>query len=181
MTWSVCLRRSLRCLLFAAAVVSLNITSVLAQQLEVVDANGIKIGVVDSIQSFNPVIAFNLDGRWFSLTVLQSGFAANTQLGFETFDCSGTRFLINFGAVLGTSVMFSPVAIAPSGNTVFLPVSNSTSEPRTLNSTMSREGACSPLTQPVEAQVFPAQAIEDLNSRFTPPFTLQTTLQDAGP
>ncbi len=175
MTFIVWLRRTLQPLVIAAVVGSFSLVPVLAAQFKVVDANGIKIGDVDSITSLTPIVALNLDGRWFSLGVVENGFVSTAQLNFESVDCSGTPLLFDLGALVGTPLLFSPAAIAPPGDTVFLPVLNSASEPKTLGSVSSKDGTCTPLLKSVETQVFPAQAIEDLKSKFAAPFKLEET------
>jgi hypothetical protein len=156
---------------------SLGLAPALAQPLEIVDANGTKIGsnVIGADQEQRLRVAFNFDGRVFTLLVTQSDFLSDFTLLFQSPDCTGNQFVIDNSILSGTPSLVASVAVAPPGKTVYLPVLNSSSQSITVGSTLSSDGTCSPVT-PFEAPVFPAQGIADLSTQFMPPFRVQFVL-----
>jgi hypothetical protein len=171
-------RRAL--LLLALSVAgSVDFTPALAQRLEIVDANGTKVGIyVLNVQDQTPIVVFNApDGRVFTLQVTQSSFLADfAYLLFASPDCTGTPFLPDSGFFLPSGAveptLFPPVAVVPPGNTVHLPVPGSLSQEVAVGSILYADGTCEALEAFTEL-VFPAQAIGDLNTQFTPPFRVQ--------
>jgi hypothetical protein len=158
---------------------SVDLTPALAQLLEVVDANGTKVGLyVLSVQEQTPIVAFHApDGRVFTLQVTQNSFLADFDyLLFASPDCTGTPFLFDNGLFLPSGAvdptLFPPVAVVPPGHTVHLPGPGSLSQEVAVGSILYADGTCEAF-EPSTALVFPAQAIGDLNTQFTPPFRVQ--------
>jgi hypothetical protein len=149
---------------------SLGLVPALAQPLEIVDANGSKIGsdVIGADEAGFVRVAFNLDGRVFTLLVTQNDVVSDLRLIFASSDCTGNPFLLDTSPSLVT-----PTAVVPPGNTVYLPVLNSSSQSITVGSLMSSDGTCEAIPEPFELPVFPAQGIADLNTQFIPPFRVQ--------
>jgi hypothetical protein len=70
------------------------------QPVRIVDANGIQIGSdvisIDDAGGFAgqlPRVGFDLDGRVFTLWVIQTGFRSNIPLDYTSPDCSGPPFV----------------------------------------------------------------------------------------
>jgi hypothetical protein len=152
----------------------------LAQPLEVVDATGSKVGSdVISVQEQGPSVAFNLDGRVFALVVTQNGFDGSSLLLFASPDCfgTGTPFLLDnslfFPSGAVDPAILPPVAIAPPGSTVYLPVPGSPSQSLAVSTLLFADGTCRALPEPATVQAFPAQALGDLSTQFVPPFRVQ--------
>lgn len=150
--------------------------------LGVVDANGVLVGnVIGAATPVNPlqsvVIAYKRDKRTVVvLQVFRDHFEGNVPaLLFLSPNCTGTPFLPTADQV---QTLTSVVAIAPPGSTVYLAEPQATSQTITVGSELGRDGSC---TTPAEAAggstpqmtVVPAFPSVDLNTLFTPPFSLR--------
>ncbi len=146
-----------------------------AQVLRISDANGTKIGDTIGISAQGqPIIPFNLNGQLIPLVVTQDRFFGNTQLLFESVDCTGPRFLVDISVTPNAviPVLFPPVVVAPPGNTILVSGPNS-SQSITARSILSLDGTCQTLPQPFSTAAFLAQATIDLDTQFFPPFSMQ--------
>ena len=179
----------------------------LAQPLEVVDANGTKIGsdvigvsgtediviggfLVIDYRGQLPRVAFNLDGRVFALLVTQTGFFSDHNPGLQNLlvfaspDCSGPPFMEDISATVGLPLLLSPVAVAPPGQTVYLPVPGSSGQDLNVGSFQLEDGFCQPVPaeiQPFTVLAVPAQGLLDLSTQFVPPFRVQLVPPSSGP
>jgi hypothetical protein len=180
---------------------SVSRTPVRAQPLEVVDANGTKIGsdVIGTadIAIFGidyrgqlPRVAFNLDGRVFTLLVTQTGFLSDQNVGLQNLpvfaspDCSGPPFVEDISATVGRPLLLSPVAVAPPGQTVYLPIPGSSSQELNVGSFLFEDGICEPIPaeiQPFAVLALPVQGLLDLSTQFVPPFRVQLVPPPSGP
>jgi hypothetical protein len=170
---------------------SVSRTPVRAQPLEVVDANGTKIGsdVIGVIGQL-PRVAFNLDGRVFALLVTQTGFFSDHNPGLQNLlvfaspDCSGPPFVEDISATVELPLLLSPVAVAPPGQTVYLPVPGSSGQNLNVGSVQFEGGFCPPVpaeSQPFTVLAVPAQGLLDLSTQFVPPFRVQLVPPSSGP
>lgn len=171
--------RSALLLLALSVAGSVGLTPALAQRLEIVDANGTRVGLyVLSVQEQTPIVVFTApDGRVFTLQVTPSSFLADfDSLRFASPDCTGTPFLPATGFFLPSGAveptLFPPVAVVPPGTTVHLPVPGSPSQEVAVGSNLYADGTCEAF-DPFPELVSPAQAIGDLHTQFTPPFRVQ--------
>jgi hypothetical protein len=160
---------------------SINLAPALAQSLEVVDTNGDKVGSSDvlGVQERGPIVAFDLDGRVFTLLVTQNSFEGASSLLFTSPNCftTGTPFLPDTSLVFPSGAaepaLLPAVAVAPPGKTVYLPVPGSPSQSIAIGSVLLSDGTCQAPSQPTTVPAFPAQAVRDLSTQFTPPFQVQ--------
>lgn len=116
---------------------------------------------------FAPTVLLEVDGRLIAVHISQDNFFTNTILYFESNNCSGTPFL----PVGWENLPILVSAIGPPGHTAYLAVRGSQPRVVTTRSELFR-GLCrfSGSTE----RVFPAEALIDLDTEFTPPFELRT-------
>ena len=138
---------------------------------KVVDANGKELGVATVIGTTAAVLVFNVGGQVFSLSVDGNRFFGGHTSFFEFPDttCSGTPLMQMF-----PNFLMTPVAIAPPGHTVYAPDPQAVPQTITVGSQLSSGSCFSPcfLSCPT-ASVVPAVALVDLDTQFTPPFTIK--------
>ena len=159
--------------LITLVVGGLGLGAVLAQpstenDLRIIDVNGTNVGKVISVAGVCPSVALLVGEQLVTLCVTQNGFLGNAFIFFEFPNCEGERFLPDT-----TGFLLPPVLVAPPGNTVYLPAAGSISQTIILQSFLTPEGLCQLIPQPLPVQAFPIEAVEDLNTRFTPPFSIQ--------
>lgn len=141
--------------------------------LTVFDGKGNRVGNVISLQSPGAVVAFKMGKHSFALRVFRSGFSGTAgSVLFESPDCSGTPFL-GFSADEGE--VLPAVAVARPGNTLY--VADPASFPRTIT-VQSRipdlpGSSCTREDPTVAIEAIPAVPLLDLDTRFTPPFSVR--------
>jgi hypothetical protein len=147
------------------------------QQLVVYDGRGKRVGIVSGggENPLRPLVPFQIDGVPFMLYVSRDGFSQD-EVVWQSADCTGTPYVW----VAGPGYTYKPsstpaVAVGPPGNTVYVesgsPVTmtfHSYSIGAPGDSPCSSYGALS-----VIHQAAPARALVDMNTFYTPPFTVR--------
>jgi len=148
-------------------------------RLVVVDANGKQVGTVVGARVTQVTIALRVNGRHVLLDVdaavntpdypdtalLVPPIRGASGLRFESWDCSGPPFLLQFADQL-----LDAGAVAPPGLTLYLPVVPGAAPTHIASSSYRDAGGCRTQEQPVSEADVPAVAIVDLLTLFTPPF-----------
>ena len=140
-----------------------------ANELTVFDADGVKVGRVFGDPEF-PTVVLEVDGRWFALQVRRSQAQSSFSLLFETADCASTPAYMD---PQGDRLVQMPALGLP-GTTVYLPDLTAPIQTVTVRSFRDFGEECrnfspTPLTLPL----VPAVAIIDLDTVFTPPFSVR--------
>ena len=163
---------------FASAQIAFAQTLTPLKNLEVVDATSRKVGdVIDLIQGQFPLVAYQLNGQVFAIVVAENSLGGNGPLLFQSANCLGTPFLPD-NSIQPTGIvipLLPSVAIAPPGNTLYLPTLNLRSQSITARSVQFAVGSCQVLPEPATGLAFRAQAMMNLDTLFTPPFRVQET------
>jgi len=178
---------------FVAVIGILFLVAALAQrphpieQLAVYDSDGRRVGPVaggeDAIGGFEPLVSFNVEGVPFMLFVFRDGLASNTNVVWESTDCSGEPFIsLEIGHSAPSSLPI--VAVAVPGSTVY--VENGTALTVTLRSlstgplnlpanTPPFPPTCFPVepNPVVKLRAVPARPLIDMSTNFKPPFTVR--------
>lgn len=130
----------------------------------IVDANGTVLGPVYG-DPFFPQVILTFSGRIFFVTVRPSGFLGSS-LGFTSLNCQGPPFIYEPSLIPGAALWLP-------GTTVYLADPTAPTQSLTILSSFNWEfqqcGNITPNIQPVK----PAVPIIDLNTVFTPPFSIQ--------
>ena len=135
------------------------------------DANDKKVGdVVDLSSLVYPVVIFRVDEHVFALRVTRSRFIGESPLWFASTDCSGPPLLeVNeeesFDLLLSNPVIGSP------GHTVYVPDLNAVVQSVLVKSFLRQVGQCLP--DNATKTVVSAIPIVDLDTQFTPPFSVR--------
>ena len=137
----------------------------------VVDANNRVIGradLGDVARGSDLNLLFQVGEQVFALEVQAAGWRRGeaSSLLFESTDCSGQPF------ISATMEILTPAFVSPPGNTVYLPIPGSAMQTINPRSERDRDGQCSPVSF-FEPSAFPAQAVINLDTLFTPPFRVQ--------
>lgn len=149
--------------------------------LVVYDAKGKLVGNVfsvaaptDPLQSV--VTALKVGKRaFFALQVFRDHFAGNVRaLFFESPDCSGSPFVITADQA---NALTPVVAVSRPGSTVYLADPRGIPHTITVGSELAADGTCTIPTDPdgapvTQSQAIPAIPVIDLNTVFTPPFSV---------
>ena len=138
------------------------------QNLSVWDSKGKIVGnVISSQYGGQALVAFRLSGRLFLLSADKTGFNETTQLFFASANCTGAAYTF---PILGTSSYLNTVygivggkAYEPSGPTTNV----------TINSSLDSGSSSCNFSTVFQTDMTPMQFVVDLNSIFTPPFTLR--------
>ena len=151
--------------------------------LAVFDAKGDMVGnVVGLATPVTPlqsvVVALKVGKRKtvFALQVFRDRFEGNVPtLLFESPTCSGTPLLISADQA---KTLTPVVAVASPGSTVYLADPEATPRTITVGSEQAADGTCTTPTGPdgapvTQANAVPALPVIDLNTRFTPPFSVR--------
>lgn len=155
--------------------------------LAVVDANDNKVGDVLGVD-FRPFgtsgvglvfIAFRVNQHAFVLGLTRESFfgsgtgisGESNSVAFESIDCSGTPYVRDTTTTDNTSVFPITQVVGP-GSTVYIQEPEANSQLPTLQSVLTTEGSCES-TFLTSTRVFPAVAVIDLNTLYTPPFILR--------
>lgn len=137
--------------------------------VRVFDANGKQVGNTVGVEKTRVTVALTAGGYVFVLRAFQDHFEFEGPgtIFFESLDCSGTLFI----SAQGDPTVLQLVALAPPGNTVYVPSPGAAPRSITANSALYVSGCTTQLPggQTVDG-AFPAVALMDLNSQFTPPF-----------
>lgn len=156
------------------------------KQLKVFDATGKKVGDVLSMKEYSagypngssPIVALKFGGHVFTVEVLRHQLSGNLSdlLYFQSQDCTGTPYLRGY---LGAPALFGDQAdvllaahVSAPGKTVYLPVPGSISQSRSVQSSWWRDGVCQ-LGGDAGLLSVPAFPLIDLNTVFTPPFSVR--------
>jgi len=107
----------------------------------------------------------------FVILACRNGFTTSNYLFYEASDCTGQPF---FG-VAESGTVNTPVAVAAvdnrgSGSLLYVPYPNGPTEDREMRSLLDGP-TCTGIQRSV--LVVPALAVTDLQTRFTPPFTVR--------
>lgn len=161
------------CIAIGHAVWAQPITSV--KNLEVIDAQGRKVGDVIDIVDQLPLVVYRFNDQFITIAAAENGLIGNTILLYSSNDCSGPPFLpdssAQFFGVL--TPLLPPVAVAPPGSTVYLSTPGASSQMIAAGSGQAEVGDCQVLPEQQTVPVFEAQPVLDLDTLFTSPFRLQ--------
>jgi hypothetical protein len=137
-------------------------------QLGVIDVNDKQVGVADLSGDNRIQVVFQVDNLIFALGVRPDGFQGQSELLFETTDCSGTAWISRPDPIADPPYSPLPnVAVGSPGNTVYIPNPTATSQPITVQSIVSEDGCYSTSGSANAVQTQPAI---NLFTVFTPPF-----------
>jgi len=170
---------ALASLLFSAPVFGQRPTLKPVQQVTVVDSNGKIVGhsfggvglhfLVGAHPSFEPTVLLQVAQRVVAVNVTKDRFYAG-QVLFELENCQGARW---FPPNDRTSESLLPyVVVGPPGNTIYLPQINALPQRMTFGSVLSFGNECSSF--PFSAPGIPGDALINLDTVFTPPFSVRT-------
>jgi hypothetical protein len=147
--------------------------------LTVVDAHGTKVGSVISLLLLNPalgnvtaLVAFAVGQQPLVLLVGPRGFVSTGGPFFNSKNCSGPP-LVSSGVVLNSIV--EPPAIGVPGHTVYLSEPGAMAQDfATFDGTqLALDGTCQPVHFDSNISLLPARAVVDLDTLFTPPFSVR--------
>lgn len=157
----------------------------LEQRLEVVDANGLKIGNVEGLMGVQGGVwvVFRADGRLVPIWVQVEKFRGFAGLGgdrvrFESLDCSGPP-MINTALGNDQPVPFPLTAVtAPAagvpGRTIYVEVLDGIGQDLPMQSFLWQDGVCTTEVSPSMMHVFPTITIDSIDlDLFVPPFRVQ--------
>lgn len=155
-------------------------SAALESGLTVVDSTGTTLGRVVGTPSFWGVsvsVPFRIEGQLFVLNVAINDYFGNEdddEVLFESADCSGQPFLDD-PEDFGTDPLpiLPVVAVNAPGNTVYLQVRGSAAETRLIQSGLHENGNCYTDPDPFERRVVPALTVVDMDTLFTPPFSVR--------
>ena len=136
---------------------------------KVVDANGKELGIAIP-RGDSATLVFNVGGQVFSVYVQRDGFQQSAaMLLFESPDttCSGTPLIR-----VGPAVLLTEGVIGPPGSTIYAPDPQAVPQTITVGSFLFL--GCDTFGTPFNpGPVVPAVALVDLDTQFTPPFTIK--------
>ena len=141
------------------------------RSLVVVDASGKTVGGVIAADKTEVTVAFQIGEQFVLIPLKNDGFVIGT-LNYQTSDCSGTAFLDS----PSTGAPFPNSAVAPPGKTLYLPDPNAAPETVVVKSiffTFESFIGCDTEGGGQVSLEIPAKAVVDLNTLFTPPFTVR--------
>jgi hypothetical protein len=182
------MQKSLLTLVIAVILVLVSLTATSAAQpvlkslssLTVVDAHGVKVGELFGISANgNGLVAFEVDQQPLLLSLNANGFVF-TSIFFLSGDCTGASYLrtsLNPATILN---LFPLVAVSATGRVLYLPtgaapLQDTSEDPGFMGSKFIATGACVPPTRIDEEQAWyiPVIPVIDLNTLFTPPFSVR--------
>ena len=145
--------------------------------VEVVDAHGSIVGKVVGISRGEESIllahvAVSINQQVFVLSARRDrlhGPDAHATVHFESNDCSGTPYLND--SLFNPLSLIPYVAVTAPGST--LSVAQGTVQTIAAMSSISVGGACNSFSTPSVMQAVPGTVLVDLDTLFTPPFTLR--------
>jgi len=118
-------------------------------------------------------VAFKLAASLFALRIRKDQLAGYTPLLFESEDCSGTPYI---ATQYLSAHLFPPVAIGPPGSTAYVPDTQSSPQAIMAKSAFGvhpdHPDLCINI-QDASLEAIPALPITDLNTVFTPPFSVK--------
>ena len=135
--------------------------------LIVVDANGVEMGTaLDTI----PTVVFQIEGR-FAVVRVQTQRLTGGTIFFDAPDCTGNRY------VALSRLPVEGGAVGPPGTTLYLADLTASSRPATIIKSDLQGGThCFNQQQPVDT-LLPAVAVIDLDTVFTPPFSVKAPVE----
>lgn len=141
--------------------------------LSVFDANNKRVGVAN-LEGVNVQVTFKMSGQLFAVGVVQDRFKGNggAVLNFQAADCSGTPLMAPNGSDDAGGAWLLPLSVvAPPGSTVYIADPHAASQSMTVGSYFDERQGCQAFASTRPALV-PALPVIDLDTRFTPPFSL---------
>lgn len=156
------------------------------RELSVVDSKGKTVGItqggifIHNVEAFAPtiemrtIIILDVDGRLIQVAVNRDQFYGGQVIWFESTNCQGAPWLPAGGFNLEGPSLLPEVAVAPPGQTIYVAKPGAASQSITINSILDPGTRCRNYTAQVQA--FPTEALVDLLSVFTPPFTLRGSI-----
>ena len=138
------------------------------------DANDKKVGAVVDVAGLTiPVVIFRANEHVFALEAIRNRLLGRQGLLFSSTDCSGAPlFDFEAGGVQGFDVSLLPTtAIGPPGSTVYIPDPNAVAQSVLTQSFLDQVGEC--IADGFMRTVVPALPIVDLDTQFTPPFSVK--------
>jgi hypothetical protein len=137
--------------------------------LMVVDADGVQVGRVLSVETsevLDILVAFEFDHQPFVLRVFSHRLGGTeSRLYFQSSNCSGVPLVAWHGSLV------LPSAVVPPGNTLYLTEPGAIAERVVGGYVLDGNGGCGPTSDEVFA--LPARVIIDLDTLFTPPFSIR--------
>jgi len=142
--------------------------------LIVVDANGAEVGAAFD-NPIVPTVLIHVGQRLIPLFVAKDSFLATAQLVFQSLDCTGPPFMRAPNGPSSIRGLVDSAAIGPPGATAYQPDLNVPSQAIIYKSLFSGgvplPAPCSQVAEGETILAFPAVAIIDLSTQFTPPFS----------
>jgi len=141
-------------------------------RLVVFDAKGVTLGAV-FFDVNQPEVVLEINGRLLSIRADRNRLFAEGALLFESSDCTGSPLTDP-----ATDFVLPFAAIAPPGTTVYLPQQGATPQPITANSAFNSAPTfgCEQISPPATFLLVSAVAVIDLDTLFTPPFSVRPAL-----
>jgi hypothetical protein len=146
--------------------------------LTVVDAHGVKVGDLFSGDTINGFLAFEVDQQPFVLRVSPQGLAgAFTTVVFNSNNCSGPPLIFRRDETTfpAAFLLYPANAIDGPGRTLYL--EDPAADPFVLQtfsgSQLDVDGTCRPASTTDPSVFVPVQPIIDLDTLFTPPFSVR--------
>jgi hypothetical protein len=142
-----------------------------AATLKVVDADDKEIGPIFStfLVPIIPVIAFHVDERVVPLIVVsRNNFFGFLPLLYQSANCTGQAFLPD-----NPEVLFPVAAIAPPGQTVYVPDQTVAPQALTIRSAKNADGSCGTPPNDFPNELVPAVRTVNLNRLFKRPYSVR--------
>jgi hypothetical protein len=136
------------------------------KNLEVIDAQGQKVGDVIDIVDQLPIVVYRFNDQFFTISVTDNALGGNSILLYGSNDCSGPPLLLdNSAQFLGLVTPLIPsFAIAPPGRTVYLPKAGASSQMIALSSWQAEVGDCQVFPEQQTGPAFEAQPMLNLDN-----------------
>jgi hypothetical protein len=136
----------------------------------VVDAHGTKVGKLLTVSPNGGILAFEVDRQPFLLDLFQQNLSGTSAVWYDSSDCSGPPLLAT-----SLNPLFPSSGVSAPGHTLYLPEPDA--EPVTINpfsgSQVAGDGTCARSSVLTPILFIPAQPIIDLDTLFTPPFSVR--------
>ena len=142
------------------------------RQVVVVDSKGKTVGAVFGGSRARVTVLLEVEQHLAAVEVARDRFYPGN-LCFESENCLGTPWLCaGFSPVYDPPGLLSPAVIRPPGQTLYVPAPGTQLERRTIRSSLKPDDVCE--TNEFTGYMLPLHPLLDLNTVFTPPFSLKT-------
>lgn len=144
------------------------------REVVVVDSKGKVVGAtfVSGRAIPRPTVLLQLEQHLVAVEVARDRFYPANLL-FESPDCLGTPWLFGGHPTYEPPGLLSASVVAPPGQTLYVQTPGAQLELRTIQSSLQPDDVCA--KNDFTTYMLPAQPLIDLDTVFTPPFSLRTT------